>query len=267
MAEKAVVESLSFTDQEALEQDLIDLVVPHVAELIATLDGREVERFDGTTVTLDLAGHSPRVVKMSWYQEVLSAIARPEVLFLLLLGALAGLGTEISHPGLIFPGVLGVLCLILFLFATQIIPINGAAILLILVAIGLLIAEVKVTSYGLLTVGGIVAMLLGGMMLVDSPIPEMRLSFSMLLPAVLAMTAWVLVLVSLVVRSQQRRATTGNAGMVGQRGVADTDLGPEGWVMVAGERWKAVAEENVPAGEPVTVLSVEGLTLRVRKGV
>jgi membrane-bound serine protease (ClpP class) len=267
MAEKAVVDSLSFTDQEALKEKLIDLVVPDVPALIEALDGREVKRFDGTTVTLDLKGQLPRVVAMSWRQQVLSAIASPEVLFLLLLGALAGLGTEISHPGMIFPGVIGVLCLILFLFATQYLPVSGAGVLLILVGVGLLIAEVKVTSYGLLTVGGIVFMMLGGMMLIDSPVPAMRLSFGTLIPGVVAMTVWALLLVNLVVRSQRRRATTGYDGMIGQRGIAETSLDPEGWVLVAGERWRAVADPAVPAGEPVTVLSVDGLRLRVQKGV
>jgi membrane-bound serine protease (ClpP class) len=154
MAEKAVVESRSFTEKEALELDLIDLVAKDVPDLLAQLEGREVRRFDGTTVTLRLEGQRTFDVRMDWRQAILAAIARPEILFLLLLGALAGLGAEISNPGLIFPGVLGTLCLILFLFATQIIPVNWAGVLLILLAIGLFAAEVKVTSYGLLTAGG-----------------------------------------------------------------------------------------------------------------
>jgi membrane-bound serine protease (ClpP class) len=139
-------------------------------------------------------------------------------------------------------------------------------VLLIIVAVALLIAEVKVTSYGLLSVAGILAMLLGGMMLVDAPIPEMRISLSTLLPAVAVMSAWALILVRLVVISQRRRATTGRAGMVGLQGVAKTELAPGGTVLVAGELWKARADEAIAAGEEVTVESVEGLTLRVRKG-
>ena len=138
MAEKAVVESKSFTEKEALELKLIDLVAKDVDDLLAQLDGREVRRFDGTSVTLHLAGQRTVEVRMDWRQAILSAIARPEVLFLLLLGALAGLGAEISHPGLVFPGVLGTLCLILFLFASQIIPVNWAGVLLIVLAIGAL---------------------------------------------------------------------------------------------------------------------------------
>jgi membrane-bound serine protease (ClpP class) len=266
MAEKAVVESRSFTEKEALEAGLVDLIVNDVAELIDVLDGRRIRRFDGSELTLDLEGQRAVPVRMTWDQEVLSAIARPEILFLLLMGALAGLGTEISHPGLIFPGVIGLLCLILFLFASQIIPVTGAGILLILVAVALFIAEVKVTSYGLLSVAGIVSMVLGGMMLVDAPIPEMRVSLETLLPAVLLMAAWTIFLVRLVVIAQRRRATTGNAGMVGLRGEARTELAPGGWIVVSGEVWKAVANEVVEAGSPVTVESVEGLTLRVRKG-
>jgi membrane-bound serine protease (ClpP class) len=266
MAEKAVVESKSFTEKEALDLKLIDLVAKDVPDLLAQLDGREVKRFDGTTVTLRLAGQKTVEVRMDWRQAILSAIARPEILFLLLLGALAGLGAEISHPGLIFPGVLGVVCLILFLFASQIIPVNWAGVLLVVLAIGLFIAEVKVTSYGLLTLGGLVAMILGAMMLVDSPLPELQVDPWSLAPFILAFAAFTIVLVRLVVQAQRRRAQTGAEGLLGQRGQAVMDLSPEGWVIVQGERWRARAAEPVAAGETVEVVSVEGLFLRVRKG-
>ena len=267
MAEKAVVDSKSFTEKEALELKLIDLVANDVADLLGKLEGREVKRFDGSTARLSLKGHDPVAVRMDWRQLVLSMIARPEILFLLLLGALAGLGTEISHPGLLFPGILGLLCLILFLFASQIIPINWAGVLLILLAIGLFVAEVKVASYGLLTVSGMVAMVLGAMMLVDSPLPELQVSPWKLLPAVLVMATGTTLLVRMVLQAQKRRAVTGAEGMAGLGGVADSDLDPEGWVVVQGERWKARSEEEkVPAGEPIRVVSMEGLRLRVRKG-
>jgi membrane-bound serine protease (ClpP class) len=266
LAEKAVVESRSFTEKEALEGRLIDLVVKDVPALIAALDGREVTRFDGSKTTLRLSGHRPVSFAMNWRQAVLATIARPEVLFLLLLGALAGLGTEISHPGLLFPGIIGTVCLILFLFATQIIPINWAGVLLILLAIGLFVAEVKVASYGLLTTGGITAMILGAMMLIDTDVPEMRVGLGTLLPAALATAAGTILLVRLVIQSQRRKAQTGAEGMVGMVAVADGDLGPEGWVKVSGERWKAVAESPVAAGERVVVTAMDGLSLKVRKG-
>jgi membrane-bound serine protease (ClpP class) len=266
MAEKAVVESKSFTEKEALELKLIDLVAKDVPDLLAQLEGREVKRFDGTTVTLRLAGQKTVDLRMDWRQAILSAIARPEILFLLLLGALAGLGAEISHPGLIFPGVLGVLCLILFLFASQIIPVNWAGVLLVVLAIGLFVAEVKVTSYGLLTLGGLVAMILGAMMLVDSPLPELRVDPWTLAPFILAFAAFTIALVRLVIHAQRRRAQTGTEGLVGQRGRVESEVSPEGWVIVQGERWRARAGEPIAAGEAVEVLSVEGLLLRVRKG-
>jgi membrane-bound serine protease (ClpP class) len=174
MAEKAVVESRSFTEREALEARLIDLVAQDPADLVRQLEGRAVTRFDGSKVTLRLAGQALVPVRMSWRQGILSAVATPEVLFLLLLGALAGIGAELSHPGAVFPGVIGTVCLVLFLFAAQIIPVNWAGVLLILLAVGLFAAEVKVQSYGLLTVGGLVAMGLGALMLGDAPIQEMR---------------------------------------------------------------------------------------------
>jgi membrane-bound serine protease (ClpP class) len=265
MAEKAVLESRSFTDREALDLKLIDLVARDVPELLAALDGRQVRRFDGSTVTLRLNGQRAVATTMNWRQGVLSAIARPEVLFLLLLGALAGLGAELSHPGAILPGMVGLVCLILFLFASQIIPVNWAGVLLILLAVALFAAEVKVASYGLLTAGGLVAMILGAMMLVDSPLPEMRVGLRTLLPATVAMAAAVILLVNLIVRAQRHRPVTGTAGMIGQAGVAETEIAPEGWVRVFGERWRSVADQPVAAGERVTVTSVAGLTLKVRK--
>ncbi len=265
MAEKAVVESRSFTEKEALDNKLIDLIARDVPDLLAQLDGREVRRFDGTSVTLRLAGERTVDMRMDWRQAILSTIARPEVLFLLLLGALAGLGAEISNPGLIFPGVLGALCLILFLFASQIIPVSWAGVLLVLLAVGLFVAEVKVASYGLLTVAGLVAMILGAMMLVDSDAPELRVSVRTLLPVILAFAGFTIALVRLVLQAQRRHALTGVEGLVARSGEAASDLAPEGWVLVQGERWRARATERVAAGERVVVEGVDGLTLRVRK--
>jgi membrane-bound serine protease (ClpP class) len=267
MAEKAVLESRSFTEREALDQKLVDLVVKDVAELVRVLDGREVTRFDGSKVVLRLAGQPTREVKMDWRQAILSAIASPQVLFLLLMGALAGIGAEISHPGAMFPGILGATCLILFLFASQVIPVNWAGVLLVVMAVFMFAAEVKVASYGLLTVGGIAAMILGAMMLVDAPAPEMQVPLRVLVPVAVVMAAGTILLVRLVVAAQRRRPVTGSEGLVGRVAIADTDLRPDGWVLVGGERWRAVADADVASGEPVKVVGVDGLTLRVRKGV
>jgi membrane-bound serine protease (ClpP class) len=266
MAEKGVIESLSFTETEALEKKLIDLVAKDVDDLIAQLDGREVKRFDGSVVRLHVKGEKTAAVKMDWRQMILSLIARPEILFLLLMGALAGLGAEISHPGTLFPGILGTVCLILFLFASQIIPVNWAGVLLILLAIGLFAAEVKVASYGLLTVAGLTAMILGAMMLVDSPLPELRINPWKLLPVVVFMAAFTVLLVRMVVEAQRRKATTGAEGLLGRSGVAATPLQPEGWVVVQGERWRAQADGPLDLGARVEVVGIDGLRLRVRKG-
>ena len=266
LAEKAVLESKSFTDREAKESGLIDLVVPDVPALVHALEGREVRRFDGSTVTLRLQGQPTRTVAMNWRQQILSLVARPETLFLLLLGALAGIGAEISHPGALFPGILGTVCLILFLFATQVLPVSGAGVLLILLAVALFAAEVKVHSYGLLTTGGLAAMMLGAMMLVDSPDPGLRIPLATILPAAAVMAAGTVLLVRLVVQAQRRVSVTGDRLLIGQLAIADTPLAPEGWVRVMGERWRSVADSPVDPGDSVTVTSVEGLTLRVRKG-
>jgi len=265
MAEKAVLESRSFTDKEALDLKLVDLVVKDVDELVRALEGREVTRFDGSRTTLRLAGQMTRIVSMDWRQAILSLVASPQILFLLLMGALAGIGAELSHPGALFPGVVGAACLILFLFASQVIPVNWAGVLLIVLALFLFAAEVKVASYGLLTLGGIAAMILGAMMLVDSPAAEMRVPLRMLLPAAVVMAAGTFALVRMVVAAQRRRPVTGAEGLVGRSGVADTDLRPEGWVRLMGERWRGVADGEVASGQPVTVVGVDGLTLRVRK--
>lgn len=264
-AEKAVTESRSYTEREAVEHGLADLVANDLTALLTALEGREVRRFDGGRVTLRVAGHALATERMTWRQEVLATIARPEILFLLLLGALAGLGTEISHPGLLFPGVVGALCLVLFLFASQIVPINGAGVALVLLAIALFAAEVKVTSYGLLTVGGLVSMILGAMMLIDAPVPDMRVPLGTIVPAALAFAAGAFALVRLVVQAQRRVPVTGEQGLIGQHGVAETDVAPEGWVRVAGERWRALAEGGVSAGDRVVVAGLDGLTLHVRK--
>jgi len=241
-------------------------VVKDVPELLAALDGREITRFDGTRVRLALKGEKTFVVAMNWRQAILSLIARPEALLLLLLGALAGLGTEISHPGTLFPGIVGVLCLILFLFASQILPVSGTGILLVILAFALFAAEIKVPAYGLLTTAGIIAMILGAMMLVDAEVPEMRPRTVPMVVLALAAAAGTSLLVRMALRAQRLRATTGEAGMVGQKGTAATALGPEGVVRVQGELWDAVAESPVEAGERIIVTSVVGLKLHVRKG-
>jgi membrane-bound serine protease (ClpP class) len=266
LAEEAIVKSRSFTDKEALDGRLIDLVAPDVTALVASLDGREIVRFDQSKVRLRLKGERIALLKMNLWQEVLSAIAGPETMFLLLLGAIAGIGTEISHPGAVLPGVVGLMCLLLFLFAGQVIPIHGAGVLLVLLGISFFVAEVKVASHGLLTAAGIASIILGAMMLVEAPVPEMRMRVLTLLPAALVAAALSLTVVRLAVQIRSHRPTTGIGGLVGASGRAETPLDPQGWVRVQGELWKARAPERVVPGESVVVTGVDGLELRIRKG-
>jgi len=266
LAEEAVLKSRSFTEKEALEGHLIDLVVPDVPSLLLSLEGREIVRFDGAKAILHLKGEETRLVRMGPWQVVLSAIASPDAIFLLLLGALAGLGTELSHPGLVAPGVVGLICLILFLFAGETIPIHGAGVLLVLLGAGFFAAEIKLTSHGLLTAAGIASIILGAMMLVDAPVPEMRIRFLTLVPAALTAAGLSVGILRLATETRRHRPTTGSAGLLGAPGSAETPLDPEGWVRVGGELWRARASDKVGPGEAIVVTGLSGLELQVRKG-
>jgi membrane-bound serine protease (ClpP class) len=265
LAEKAVVESRSFTEREALEGHLIDLVSPDVPALVSALDGKEVVRFDGSKGVLSLRGHPTERRQMGTWLAVLSAIASPDAIFLLLLGALVGLGTELSHPGAVLPGIVGMVCLVLFLFASQVIPVHGAGVLLVLLGGLFFVAEVKVASHGLLTVAGIASIILGAMMLVEAPVPEMRIRIVTLLPAVLVAAVVSVSVVRLAAQTRAHRPTTGAAALLGARGSAETRIDPGGWVKVGGELWKAHAEAPVEAGEMIRVTGIDGLELQIRK--
>lgn len=269
LAEEAVTKSRSFTEQEALSASppLVDLVAPSFDDLLKQLDGRTITRFDGSAVTLHTAGAAIRRVEMNWRQRLLSAIAHPQVAYLLFSLGTLGLTIELWNPGAIVPGVVGGLCLLLAFFAFQILPVNYAGLLLILFGLMLLVLEIKVTSFGLLAAGGIVSLIFGSLMLIDSPVPELRLGLFVVLPVSLGLSAIVLFLVNLAVQSQRRRAVTGEAGMIGETGRTLTAIpaGGFGRVQVHGEIWNATADEPIAEGDGVTVTAVHGLTLAVRR--
>jgi len=269
LAEEAVIDSRSFTDEEALtvSPPLADLRVSDVPELVRELDGREIRRFDGTTVTLDTANAEIVAVPMTWRQQLLSAIAHPQVAYLLFSLGTLGLTIELWNPGAIVPGVVGGLCLLLAFFAFQILPVNYAGLLLILFGLILLVLEIKVTSFGLLAVGGVTSLLFGSLMLFDTQVPELRMGLGFVLPLVLAFSAIVLFLVHIAVKAQRRRATTGDAGMVDEIGVAIGAIAPgaAGRVAVHGEIWSATSDESIAEGDEVRVASVHGLKLAVRR--
>ncbi len=214
LVEKAVTESQSFTDQEALTASppLIDVVAADVPDLLRKLDGRPVTRFDGRTVTLKLTNVSTERLEMTWSEHVLSALAHPQIAYLLLTLGTLGLTIELWNPGSVLPGVVGGICLLLAFFAFQVLPISYAGLGLMLFGILLLILEVKVTSFGLLALGGVTSLLLGSMMLMDSPLPELQIGLRLILPVTLAVSGIILFLVRLAVEAQRTPSVTGEVG-------------------------------------------------------
>jgi membrane-bound serine protease (ClpP class) len=270
LIEQAVIDSRSFTEQEAVgaQPPLIDVVAADIDELLAKLDGRTILRFDGRSETLQLAGATRQAVEMTWAQRVLSAIAHPQIAYLLLTLGMLGLTVEFWNPGAIFPGVAGGICLLLAFFALQVLPVSYAGILLILLGIVLLILEVSVTSFGVLAAGGVAALFFGSLMLIDSPLPELQIGLGMIVPITLTLSGIILFLVRLAVKAQKQRSVTGASGMVDELGQALTSIEPGGVgrVQTHGEIWTATAAEPIAAGERVRVVDVKGLLLTVRRG-
>lgn len=260
LAQKAVLESKSFTEKEALENHLIEIIAPDAAGLLARLDGREIVRFDGSKLTLHLAGAKIVPYEESLRQRIFSEIGDPNLaLILLMLGAL-GIYVEFSAPGLIFPGVIGAILALLGLSALSVLPINWLGASLLILSLAMFVLEAKFASHGILAAGGAVAMVLGATMLVDSPIPELRIHLTTALAVALPFAAITAVLVSLVVRARANKVVTGSEGMIGQIGVAVEDLSPEGRVMVRGEYWNAISAIPVRAGARARVIGInEGM--------
>ena len=269
LAEEAVNTSRAFTDEEALHATppLVDLVASDIPDLLRQLDGRTVMRFDGTSVVLTTAGARTTPIAMSVRQRVLSAVAHPNIAYLLLSLGMLGLTIELWSPGAVLPGVVGGLCLLLAFFALQILPVNYAGLLLIGFGVLLLTLELKIPSYGLLTAGGLASFLFGSMILMDTNVPELRVSRRLVVPIVVGVAGIAVVLVRLGVAAQRRETVTGVAGMIGEVGRALTSIEPGGIGRVAthGEIWTARAPESIAAGDPIAVVRVEGLTLTVRK--
>jgi membrane-bound serine protease (ClpP class) len=269
LAEQAVNASRAFTDEEALgaSPPLIDVVAPDIPALLQKLEGRTVMRFDGTPVVLRTANARVLPIDMNWRQRVLSAVAHPNVAYILLSLGTLGLTIELWSPGAVLPGVAGGLCLLLAFFAFQILPVNYAGLLLILFGLLLLVLEIKITSYGLLTAGGLASLTFGSMILMDSSEPDLQLSLKVVLPIVLGLGGIGIFLTRLAVASQRSRPVTGVAGMIGEPGRALTAIEPgkPGRVATHGETWTAKAEEPIAEGARVVITRVDGLTVTVRR--
>jgi membrane-bound serine protease (ClpP class) len=257
--EKAIRESVSATETEALEKNIIDLIAADTDDLIRQLEGREIQ----DKGRLELQGAETKVLEEGLRTKVLKTISDPNIAYILLMIGLAGLYFELSHPGTIFPGVIGGICIILAFFALQTLPINYAGILLIILAIIFFVMEMKITSYGLLSVAGIVSLLIGSLMLFESRSPEMRLSWSVLLPTIIIVSGFFVVVAGMVFRVHITRPKTGSDGLVGEIGLVRQRIDPSGKVFVHGELWNAVSENPLAEGTKVRIVRVNNLVLDV----
>jgi len=270
LAEQAVNDSRAFTENEALAASpaLVDLIAANIPDLLSKLDGRGIRRFDGSrTEPLRLGGARVEVIDMSLRQRVLGTLAHPNIAYILLSLGVLGLTIELWSPGAILPGVAGGISLLLAFFTFQVLPVNYAGVLLILFGLFLLVLEIKVTSYGVLAVGGITSLVLGSLILVDAPSPELRISLELIVPVVLAISGITLFLVRLAIQSQRRKPVTGAAGMIGAAGNAVTAIpaGGRGDVRVSGEIWTARSDDAVEPGEEIRVTAMDGLVLTVSR--
>ncbi|MGA2101437.1 MAG: nodulation protein NfeD [Candidatus Sulfotelmatobacter sp.] len=262
-AESAVRESKSFTEQEALTQHLIDYVATSPEDLFRQMQGKSFKRFNGESATLNLSGQPTVAFEMTVKERVLDDLMDPNIAFLILIiGALA-LYVEFNHPGAVIPGTVGVVFILVAAFALNLLPTRFAALALILAAFALFAAEAKFASHGVLTVGGIALLTLGGLLLVDSPIPEMRVHLLTAMAVSIPFGIITAFLMTIAYRARRNKIVTGEQGLVGETGVAQTALCPQGKVFVHGELWDAIASTTLPVGQLVVVRQIDGLTLQV----
>jgi membrane-bound serine protease (ClpP class) len=263
VAESTVRQSKSFTDQEALSQHLIDYVASNEGDLFRQIDGKTFKRFNGQTVTLKLAGQPISIFNMTLKEKILAYLMDPNIAFLLLgIGALA-LYVEFNHPGAVIPGTVGVVFILVAAFALNLLPTRFAALVLILGAFALFAAEAKFATHGVLTIGGIALLTLGGLLLVDSPIPEMRVHLVTALAVSIPLGLITAFLMTIALKARRNKVVTGEQGLVGETAVVQTALSPRGKVFVHGELWDAISSSPLPTGQMVVVRRIDGLTLQV----
>ena len=257
--EDAIRESVSVTETEALKENIIDLIATDTDDLIKQLNGRELK--DRGVLKLDNV--KKVIIKETLRTKILKTISNPNIAYILMMIGLAGLYFEFSHPGSIFPGVIGAIALILAFFAMQTLPVNYAGILLIVLAIIFFIMEMKITSYGLLSVAGVVSLLLGSLMLFEGNTPDMKLSLRVLLPTIILISGFFVAVAGLVFRAQISKPTTGSRALIGEIGVVKKALTPEGKVFVHGELWNARAKDPIDKDAKVRIVDVVNLILEV----
>jgi len=265
-AEKAVRESVSATEQEALELNVIDMVAPNLDALISQLDGREVNLLDGRVVALKTHGATIRNVDMSTIEDFLYTIADPNIAYILLSLAMLGIFVEITNPGLIFPGVVGAICLLMAFYALGMLPVNYAGVLLIVLAFGLFVAEVFTATFGLFTAGGVTALVIGSLILFKGGSTLFQVSPWLIAGVTIFIGGLFAFVVNRVIHAHRKQASTGREELIGKKAIVKVALQPEGTVFLKGERWIAVSKEGpVKPGEEVIITGVDGLTLQVTK--
>ena len=262
---KAVRESVSITENEALKLKVIDIIASDLDDLLRQIDGRKITTTAGVKI-IETANIEVNEIEMGLREKVLDTLSNPNIAYILMIVGLLGLYFELSNPGAIFPGIIGGISLILAFFAFQTLPVNYAGILLIILALILFILEIKVTSFGMLTVGGVISLTLGSLMLFDSrSAPFARVSYDVLIPVVLITSVCCVLIVYLAIRAFSRKPTTGREGLTGEIGISKSAIDPEGKVYVHGEYWDASSDEAIPEGTPVKVVEVKDSKLKVRK--
>ena len=263
VAESTVRQSKSFTEQEALSQHLIDYVASNEEDLLRQIDGKTFKRFNGQTVTLKLSGQPLSAFDMTLKEKILAYLMDPNIAFLLLVIGALSLYVEFNHPAAVIPGTVGIVFILVAAFALNLLPTRFAALILILGAFALFAAEAKFATHGVLTIGGIALLTLGGLLLVDSPIPEMRVHLLTALAVSIPFGLITAFLMTIAVKARRNKVVTGAQGLVGETGVAQTALAPQGKVFVHGELWDAIASSALPPGQLVVVRKIDGLTLQV----
>jgi membrane-bound serine protease (ClpP class) len=263
LAEAAVRESRSYTETEALKEDLIDCIANDLNDLLHKLDGWKVKRLNGQEVTLRTSGQAIVPIEPTLRERLLSALADPNIALILGAIGLLCLYFEFNHPGAIIPAVVGGIALILALYGFNLLPINLTGVVLMILAIGLFIAEAKVQGFGILGAGGVVSLVIGALILVDAPDPAMKIQPAIALAVAIPLAVVIYVILRLALRSRHQKVVTGEMGIVGEIGVSQTEMNPDGRVFVHGESWAARSESRIPSGTRVRVTGLTGLTLRV----
>ena len=262
-AEKAIRESANITEKEALKLNVVDYVVATVDSLLSIIDGKEVEVLSGKRI-LDTKNARVESFEMNWRQRALDILSDPNILYILFLIGITGISLELYNPGAILPGVVGGICIILFLYSVQTIPVNIAGLLLIVFAAVLFLLEIKIPSYGLLTIGGVISLILGSFMLVDSPLPFLQISWKVILAATITITLFFMLAIGFAIKTHRKKPATGKEGLVGEEGIAIEDLKPMGQIEIHGEVWKAISDKRIKKGQRVIVEEVDSKHLRLK---